>query len=101
MGSTARTASTRRFATRSTRAARTSLTTPVSLRGVMRSELLEQYANDGSRRGSAPDGAYSGAAGGAPCGDLVRISLHVERGRVAAARFDAEGCAAAVAAGAA
>ena len=64
-------------------------------------EALEHYLHDGSRRGPAPEGAFSGAAGGAPCGDLVRISLAVEGGRVAAARFDAEGCAAAIAAGAA
>ena len=64
-------------------------------------EALEHYLSDDSRRGPPPHGAFSGAAGGAPCGDLVRVSLAVERGRVAAARFDAEGCAAAVAAGAA
>jgi len=64
-------------------------------------EAFEHYLSDDSRRGPAPNGAFSGAAGGAPCGDLVRVSLAVERGRVAAARFDAEGCAAANAAGAA
>ncbi len=67
----------------------------------MQADVLEHYVKDGSRRGPAPDGAYSGAAGGAPCGDLVRVSLRVEGGRIAAARFDAEGCAAAMAAGAA
>src|SRR5215210_138208 len=67
----------------------------------MASEALDHYLRDFSRRGPAPPGAVSGAAGGAPCGDLVRISLAVEGGRVAAARFDAEGCAAAIAAGAA
>ena len=64
-------------------------------------EAFEHYLGDDSRRGPAPDGAFSGAAGGAPCGDLVRVSLAVERGRVVAARFDAEGCAATIAAGAA
>src|SRR3954471_21230642 len=64
-------------------------------------EAFEHYLSDDSRRGPAPNGAFSGAAGGAPCGDLVRVSLAVERGRVVAARFDAEGCAAANAAGAA
>ena len=64
-------------------------------------EAFEHYLSDDSRRGPAPDGAFSGAAGGAPCGDLVRVSLAVERGRVAASRFDAEGCAATMAAGAA
>ena len=64
-------------------------------------EAFEHYLSDDSRRGPAPGGAFSGAAGGAPCGDLVRVSLAVERGRVVAASFDAEGCAAANAAGAA
>ena len=64
-------------------------------------EAFEHYLSDDSRRGPAPDGAFSGAAGGAPCGDLVRVSLAVERGRVLASRFDAEGCAATMAAGAA
>ncbi len=64
----------------------------------MSSEAFEHYLSDDSRRGPAPDGAFSGAAGGAPCGDLVRLSLAVTDGRVAAASFDAEGCAATVAA---
>jgi tRNA-specific 2-thiouridylase len=49
---------------------------------------------DSSRRGPAPDGAFSGAAGGASCGDLARLSLAIDEGRVARASFDAEGCAA-------
>jgi tRNA-specific 2-thiouridylase len=67
----------------------------------MDAEAFEHYLSDDARRGSPPVGAFSGAAGGAPCGDLVRISLLLERGRVTTARFDAEGCAAARAAGAA
>jgi tRNA-uridine 2-sulfurtransferase len=43
--------------------------------------------------GHVPRGASTGAAGGAPCGDLVRISLSVDRGRVADAGFAARGCA--------
>jgi tRNA-uridine 2-sulfurtransferase len=65
------------------------------------SEALEHYLGDGSRRGPAPDGWPAGAAGGAPCGDLIRVSLSVSDGRVDATRFDAEGCSAALAAGAA
>jgi tRNA-uridine 2-sulfurtransferase len=64
-------------------------------------DALEHYLSDRSRRAAAPAGAFSGAAGGAPCGDLVRISLLLDGGRVGAARFDAEGCAATIAAGAA
>ncbi len=52
-------------------------------------------------RGPAPPGAYHGAAGGAACGDLIRVSVRVEGDRVAAAAFDAEGCGAMVAAGSA
>ena len=55
-------------------------------------ELFEHYLRDDSRRGPAADGAFTGAAGGAACGDLSRISLIVEDGRIAAVSFDAEGC---------
>jgi tRNA-specific 2-thiouridylase len=58
----------------------------------MSKELLEHYMRDETRCGPAADGAFTGAAGGAACGDLSRISLEIEGGRVAAATFDAEGC---------
>jgi len=64
-------------------------------------DLFQAYLADAGRRGDAPAGAFSGAAGGAACGDLVRVSLVLGEGRVEAARFDAEGCSAARAAGAA
>jgi tRNA-specific 2-thiouridylase len=58
-----------------------------------------------SGRGRTPADAHTGAAGGAKCGDLVRISVRVDPdsadGRVADAGFDASGCGAAVAAGSA
>jgi tRNA-uridine 2-sulfurtransferase len=63
--------------------------------------LIEDYLRDESRRGSAPEGAWSGSAGGAPCGDLLRISLALAGGRVRAVTFDAEGCATSRAAAAA
>ena len=44
---------------------------------------------------------YTGAAGGAACGDLVRVSVRVEGERVVQAGFDARGCAAARGAGSA
>jgi tRNA-uridine 2-sulfurtransferase len=44
---------------------------------------------------------YSGAAGGAACGDLIRISVRLTDGHVAEAGFGASGCAAARAAGSA
>ncbi len=51
-------------------------------------------ADQVSHRGPAPDGSFSGAAGGSACGDLARISLSLADGRVELASFDAEGCAA-------
>jgi tRNA-uridine 2-sulfurtransferase len=64
-------------------------------------EAIEHYLDDDSRRGPAPVGAHSGSAGGAPCGDLVRVSLLAREGRIERAGFDAEGCAATTAAAAA
>ncbi len=55
--------------------------------------------------GHCPDGAVSGAAGGAPCGDLIRISLTIDAGspdgRIGDVGFDASGCGATIAAGSA
>jgi tRNA-specific 2-thiouridylase len=64
-------------------------------------ELFEQFLTDESRRGPASDAAFSGSAGGAPCGDLVRLSLIVDEGRIDRVTFDREGCAASAAAAAA
>jgi tRNA-specific 2-thiouridylase len=55
-------------------------------------ELLDAYLHDRSRLGPAEDGAFTGAAGGAACGDLSRVSLVVEDGSVVRVSFDAEGC---------
>ena len=56
-------------------------------------------------RGHSPAGAFTGAAGGAACGDIVRISVAIEArspdGRVEDAGFDARGCGATLAAGSA
>ena len=52
-------------------------------------------------RGAASRRRYDGAAGGAACGDLIRVSVRVEGDRVAAAGFDAAGCGALTAAGSA
>lgn len=56
--------------------------------------LLEQYLADASRCEPAPEGSFTGAAGGFACGDLARISLLPEGGRIGRVTFDAEGCAA-------
>lgn len=67
----------------------------------MADERFEDHLTYPRRRGFVPDGASSGAAGGAACGDLVTISLTVEGDRVRAAGFDASGCGAVIAAGSA
>jgi len=64
-------------------------------------EAIEHYLADGHLRAEPFDGGFDGAAGGAACGDLVRFSLKIERGTVAAISFAAEGCAVARAAAAA
>src|SRR5438874_695198 len=46
-------------------------------------------------RGHVPAGAHTGAAGGAACGDPVRVSVAVEGERVRDAGADAPGCGAA------
>lgn len=64
-------------------------------------ELFEHYLSDESRRGPVADGAFTGAAGGAACGDLSRISFTVADGRIEAVSWDSEGCGATKAATAA
>jgi tRNA-specific 2-thiouridylase len=49
--------------------------------------------------GALPGWPHSGAAGGAACGDLVRVAVRVEGNRIVEAGFDAQGCGAARAAG--
>ncbi|HXV05691.1 MAG TPA: tRNA 2-thiouridine(34) synthase MnmA, partial [Solirubrobacterales bacterium] len=58
----------------------------------MSRELFESYLRDGTRQGPAPAGAFTGAAGGAACGDLARVSLVLDDGRISRVTFDAEGC---------
>ena len=56
-------------------------------------------------RGHCPPEAVTGAAGGAACGDVIRVSIEVDPdspdGRIEDAGFDANGCGATVAAGSA
>ena len=49
-------------------------------------------------RGRLPGAPHAGSAGGAICGDQIRIAVQIEGDRVAEAGFDASGCAAARAA---
>jgi tRNA-specific 2-thiouridylase len=51
--------------------------------------------------GALADWPHAGAAGGAACGDLIRVAVRVEGERVVEAGFDARGCGAARAAGSA
>jgi tRNA-uridine 2-sulfurtransferase len=62
-------------------------------------ERFEEHLRHPVGRGRVP--AHDGVAGGAVCGDLVRIGVAVEGDRVADAGFDAAGCGAALAAGSA
>jgi tRNA-specific 2-thiouridylase len=55
-------------------------------------EIFDAYLHDSSRVGAAAEGAFTGATGGAACGDLSRISLVLANGKVASVSFDAEGC---------
>jgi tRNA-uridine 2-sulfurtransferase len=55
-------------------------------------ELFESYLRDGSREGAPPGDAFTGAAGGAACGDLSRVSLVLDAGVVTGVTFAAEGC---------
>jgi tRNA-specific 2-thiouridylase len=68
-------------------------------------EALTHHLEAPTGRGHTPAQAFTGAAGGAACGDLVRVSLRIDpedpEGRVVDAGFDAHGCGAAIAAGSA
>jgi tRNA-specific 2-thiouridylase len=67
----------------------------------MDSVALEHYLSDSSRLGPALPETTLGRAGGAACGDVVEISLHIRDGRINGLRRSATGCAAARAASAA
>lgn len=62
---------------------------------------FEEHLTHPQGRGEPLPGGCDGAAGGAACGDLVRVSVRVEGGLVADASFEASGCGAMVAAGSA
>jgi len=64
-------------------------------------ERLREHLEHPTGRGVRPPGAHDGAAGGAACGDLIRISLRVDGERVDAAGFEASGCGTMTAAGSA
>ncbi len=70
-----------------------------------RAELLLSHIEHPLGQGHTPPGAFTGAAGGAACGDLIRISIAIDPtspdGRIADVGFQASGCGAVVAAGSA
>jgi tRNA-specific 2-thiouridylase len=68
-------------------------------------EALANHLERPLGRGRIPEGAFAGAAGGAACGDLIRVSIALDPdspdGRIVDAGFDASGCGASIAAGSA
>jgi tRNA-specific 2-thiouridylase len=64
-------------------------------------ETFDAYLDDRAHLGEPLLGGFDGAAGGAPCGDLIRVSIVVRGDSLAAVTVAAEGCAAARAAAAA
>jgi tRNA-uridine 2-sulfurtransferase len=63
--------------------------------------LFEDHLAAPRGLGALADWPHAGAAGGAACGDLVRVAVRVEGERVVEAGFDADGCGAVRAAGSA
>ena len=68
---------------------------------VEREALFEEHLIAPRGRGRLASAEHAGAAGGAACGDLIRLAVRVEGAHVAEAGFSASGCAAAQAAGSA
>src|SRR5436309_14869386 len=62
---------------------------------------LEDHLTAPRGRGRLSRAPHAGTAGGAPCGDTIRIAVELFGDRVVEAGFDAGGCAAARAAGSA
>ncbi len=69
----------------------------------MSEEQLRYHLEHPQGRGHVPDAGFTGAAGGAACGDLVRVTVSLDEDgtAIAGAGFDASGCGAAIAAGSA
>ena len=61
-------------------------------------EAFEDHLTAPRGQGRLKDADGTGAAGGAPCGDLVRIDVEIAGDLIARAGFEAEGCGAATAA---
>jgi tRNA-uridine 2-sulfurtransferase len=63
--------------------------------------MLDEHLTYPQGRGHRPAGACSGVAGGALCGDLIRVDVLVDGDRVVDVGFEASGCGAAMASGSA
>lgn len=64
----------------------------------MADERFAEHLEHPAGRGITPAGAHLGIAGGAACGDLIRIALTTDGENVTAIGFEASGCGAAQAA---
>ncbi|HEV7808647.1 MAG TPA: tRNA 2-thiouridine(34) synthase MnmA [Solirubrobacteraceae bacterium] len=64
----------------------------------MPDERFEDHLRHPRGRGRTVAGGFDGAAGGAACGDLVRLTVAVDGDRVSAVGFEASGCGATIAA---
>ena len=64
----------------------------------MPDERFEDHLRHPRGRGHEPAGGRSAHAGSSVCGDVVRLTLRADAGRVTDAGFDAEGCGATIAA---
>ena len=58
----------------------------------MSREHFEHYLDDPSRCAPPPPGAHTGAAGGAACGDVARVSLQLDRELIERVTAQSEGC---------
>jgi len=67
----------------------------------MAGSTLRDHLESPRGQGALARAPHTGAAGGARCGDLIRVSVRVEGDRVVEAGFQSSGCAAARAAGSA
>ncbi|MFZ3201883.1 MAG: iron-sulfur cluster assembly scaffold protein [Candidatus Acidiferrales bacterium] len=63
----------------------------------MFSEAVLEHFRNPRNAGDLPDATASVDVTNPICGDVLRLSVHVKDGRIAAARFKAQGCVAAIA----
>lgn len=64
----------------------------------MHNELVLQHFRNPHNSGSMEDATATVEAVNPVCGDILRLSVRLENGRIAAARFKTQGCVASIAA---